>query len=137
MIRRVVTPPQTWVRAVFSIMVENMTLEQITERLNESPDGGGILRQEVAQMQFDADTPLCGWLLRSRIDPRALAGEHVADLLERLEHSKTELGNMVSEGALAEFTICVLGDDFSVPFALATNTVGRVAEIPASLRVFF
>lgn len=137
MIRRVSPESSTWVRAAFLLHVENATLEQVTERINMFPDGGGVLRQEVAQLQFDSNGPICAWLIRSQCSPNSVPDVQLLDILQRLEQSRCRLQEAVKEGALAEFIVCVLGQDFAVPFALSSQTVRRVAEIPASLRVFF
>lgn len=137
MITRVCLPSRTWVRAAFSLTVENATLQQVTDRLGESPSAGGVLKPEIAQMQFNSDGPLCTWVLRSNRETSDDPNAHIADLLDRLARCKTELQHLVRDGALAEFIVCVLGDDFSVPLALNSGIVARAADIPSAIRVYF
>src|SRR5262245_31160228 len=116
MVTRVKTPDRSWARVIFALYAENTTMDELTERLNQFSDGGGLLKPEVSQLQFDSNGPVCMWLLRPMEQTNAPADQQLTELLSRLDRSTAQLQDVVAKGALAEFSVCVLGDDFAVRF---------------------
>jgi hypothetical protein len=117
-------------------LAENVTVDELSERLRLRPDGGGAVRTEIAELAYEVDGPMCSWIVRSHADPRAPAGEHLAELLERLEPCKSAMLELVQKGAIVEATVCTLADGFAVPFELTPDLAQRVADLSARLVVY-
>lgn len=132
-------PPlrRVWTRASFALYAENLTLDDISDSLHLTPDGGGIIKPEIASAYFTTCLPVCNWVLRSNCDEADDVDVHLASLLERLKPAKSGLRKLTDLGAGAEFNACILGDDFSVCARVSMDTTRCIAEVPAALRLFF